>query len=215
MIKAFVVDNRSAHNATWIEDVEVVRDIEKAQVVVFTGGEDINPSIYGQEAHETTYFNENRDRREIEAYNKIRPDQLIVSICRGAQLCCALNGGILVQDVDNHWTGSAHKITNGVEEYTITSLHHQMMYPFNMPKSDYKILYRSSENKATYYRGYDIDPENFKEFGEPEIILFKKKGQPMCLAIQGHPEMMAGSKVDGMINRLIKKYIKRLEMKKK
>jgi hypothetical protein len=38
---------------------------------------------------------------------------------------------------------------------------------------------------------------------EPEICVFHKEGLPKCLAIQGHPEMMARCPTTDMINDLI------------
>ena len=41
------------------------------------------------------------------------------------------------------------------------------------------------------------------EKGEPEIVLYHRPGKPKCLAIQGHPEMIPGTPVTKMLNKLI------------
>ena len=71
----------------------------------------------------------------------------IIGICRGSQLLTALNGGKLIQDVTNHALASGHNIRILDEDIimTATSTHHQMMYPFNLPKEDYKLIGVSEE----------------------------------------------------------------------
>lgn len=110
---------------------------------------------------------------------------------------------MLVQDCDNH-AGCNHGITNGRETFTITSLHHQMIYPFNLNKRDYDILYWSTIKRCSYYHGDKINPERI--IREPEIAVFHKEGLPICLGVQGHPEMMNYGELHDMLNDLILKY---------
>lgn len=206
-MKTYVV-GPSVGYSRFIENLELVDKIEDAQVVLFTGGEDINPALYNCKRHESTYFNESRDEREVEAFKKVNPEtQLCVGVCRGFQLFTAMYGGILVQDVNNHWCGRTHEITNGSTTYQITSLHHQMCFPFYLDSKDYEILYWS-EGVSTYYKGDKVKPEYLRNFGEPEIALYHREGLPTCLGIQGHPEMMPGSPVADMINELIRKNVR-------
>lgn len=123
-----------------------------------------------------------------------------------AQLLCVLNGGLLVQDVNNHALWGTHKITNGVNTYNITSTHHQMQYPYNLDENDYDVLYWANNLSKNYYCGEKINSELIIHKGEPEIVIYHKKGLPKCLAIQGHPEMMTRSNLHGMLNELIKRY---------
>ncbi len=218
-MKVFVVGFSKSYSR-WIESLEIVKSIEDADIVLFTGGEDINPALYGCKVHKTTYFTEARDKYELECYHKMRNDQIGLGICRGAQLACALNGGLLVQDVDNHWIGSTHSIINVSDneelplELDIPSLHHQMMYPYDMDPDDYTLLYISEEQRSKgYYAGdkFDGDVEKISKintFGEPEVILFHKQNNPKFLAIQGHPEMMdLNSQTIKTFNNILKSLI--------
>ena len=193
---------------TFIKNSVLVPNIEDADIVIFPGGADINPEIYGKKAHPTTYFSVNRDSYEISDFSRVRENQVVLGICRGAQLVCALFGGILVQNCNNH-CGCDHTITSADNRsiYRITSIHHQMMYPFDLPEEDYEILYTSTNRLSSVYEGDGVDPEVIKEKGEPEIILFHRQGLPKCLAVQGHPEMMAGSPVSDMISDLLTSYV--------
>jgi putative glutamine amidotransferase len=193
--------------AKWINNYTLVDSLEDANIVLFTGGEDVDPSIYGCEKHRTTCSNINRDLYEKEIFEKVRKDQLCIGICRGSQFLCAINGGILVQDVNNHAMFGTHRIinmNNDMDRYEITSTHHQMQYPFYLKKNkDYRILYYAAR-RGTYYDGDKIDIIPC----EPEIVLYTVEGNPKCLAIQGHPEFMRKeAPVISMLNNLIDKYL--------
>ena len=87
-----------------------VDSADKADIIQFTGGEDVDPSIYGHPKHPRTYSNLKRDIREQEVWKKARKEQIKVGICRGAQFLCVMNGGKLWQDVSNHAIGGTHPV---------------------------------------------------------------------------------------------------------
>lgn len=165
--------------------------IHKSDVILFTGGEDVTPSFYDAIEHKTTYYNTTRDNYEMEIFKKIPLGVLKVGICRGSQFLTVMSGGLLIQNVINHAIGDTHDIElkeNGeyLKKLPITSTHHQMMYPFNLPEQDYEIIAKAATKRSNgYYDGDKIDPE--KVVVEPEIVYYKKTN---CLCVQGHPEMM-------------------------
>lgn len=203
-MKVYVVGYATGY-ARFISDLELVNKIEDADVVLFTGGCDVDPSTYGKKRHHSVYSDLRRDKQEIEAFKKMRKDQLAYGTCRGFQLLGVLNGANLVQDCDNH-CGSRHQITNGEETYTINSIHHQMVYPYDLPEKDYTVLFKS-HGVGNYYEGDGIDPNVIMEKGEPEIAVFHREDMPICLGVQGHPEMMPDSPVAKMIDKLIHEYV--------
>ena len=42
---------------------------------------------------------------------------------------------------------------------------------------------------------------------EPEIVEYHTPNKPKCLAIQGHPEMMKGTKTAEFLDNLLKKFM--------
>lgn len=82
MKKVYVV-GEAKNYANFIVGASHVDNIEDAEIVIFTGGEDVDPSLYGEEKHKTTYSNIDRDLYEKEMFEKIQPNQLVVAICRG------------------------------------------------------------------------------------------------------------------------------------
>lgn len=207
-MKIFVVGS-SKNYANFIENAELVNNLEEAQCVLFTGGEDVDPSLYGCEKHKSTYSNLSRDLKEKEIFSKVNPKtQICAGICRGSQLMCILNGGLLVQDCGSHAIHYTHPITDGETIYEITSTHHQMQYPYNLPTEYYKVLYTAYPRLSHYYSGDKINSELIKRNGEPEVVLYKNPNLPVCLAIQGHPEMIPESPVSKMLSELINSLIK-------
>jgi putative glutamine amidotransferase len=75
--------------------------------LVFTGGSDLDPSLYGQAAHpETTGVHRARDRAELALMREaLRRDMPVLGICRGMQLLNVALGGGLHQ----HLGSATHK----------------------------------------------------------------------------------------------------------
>ena len=119
-----------------------------------------------------------------------------------------MNGGILVQNCTNHALFETHPIysEDGNAIYEITSTHHQMQYPFVLPKTAYDILYHGCQNSNCEGDGiYD----GLLYRNEPEVVVYHRKNKPKCIAIQGHPEMIPNSPVAKMLDQLIKSYVHR------
>lgn len=204
MKKVYVVGPGKLYSK-WIKNHELTDKLEEANIVLFTGGEDVDPSLYDCRRHPTTYSNIHRDLEEKAIFEKVRPDQLCLGICRGSQFLCVMNGGLLIQNVSRHATRGTHPIygMSRSDEWEITSTHHQMQYPFNLDESQYEILYYS-KRRSEFYEGDKIDYPPC----EPEIVLYTNEGKPKCLAIQGHPEMMRDdAPIIELLNRLVDKYV--------
>lgn len=200
-MKVFVVGGDTAYTS-FLKDSTVTNDLQDADVVLFTGGEDVNPSLYGKPKLECTFSNLRRDLYEKSIFEQIKPYQVPVGICRGSQFLCVMNGGLLVQDCSGHALNCTHSIVNEYGMvYEITSTHHQMQYPFNLNPEDYNILFAALPKLGRYYAGVDKEPSV-----EPEVVIYKKTDS---IAIQGHPEMIPNSAVSKMLNNLIKDYVDR------
>lgn len=211
MKKIFVVGS-ALNYASFITDSILTSDMNEADIVLFTGGEDVNPALYKTRPDPTTMYNEKRDKAEVSVFKKIKPTQLAIGICRGSQFLCVMNGGKLVQDCDHHAILGTHGITNGEIEYEITSTHHQMQYPYNLNSCDYDVLFKTSGLRSFNYEGGNINPDIIRKQGEPEIVLYHKEGMPKCLAIQGHPEIMRPeAPVVEMLNNLINTTLNSIE----
>lgn len=192
--RVFIVGNFDA----WIgalfraNDWSGTRDMSEADVVVFTGGEDINPALYHEEPIEGIRFNDKRDYIEKQAFDNARALGVpMVGICRGAQLLNVLCGGRLWQHVDNHTTG--HYITDVItkEVTLVTSTHHQQMRPHPqallVAKAGGKGRLSSSPSLCTtkMAEGVTLNPLAESEH-DPEVVWYPDS---MALCFQPHPEI--------------------------
>ncbi len=165
-------------------------ELKEQGILVIWGGEDISPSLYKKPVSSFTGAGPYASRRDaVEAGLAKRAIELgmpIIGVCRGAQLLCALAGGHLIQHVNNH--GGNHVVKTSVgKDIKVNSIHHQMMYPFNVKHELRAWLehHRSDVHIDVNERG---DEFNNKPPVEPEYVYFPDvKG----FAVQWHPEMMS------------------------
>lgn len=178
--------------------------------IVIWGGGDISPSLYGDDVADLCGATENlstRDKVEAdvchEAINRGIP---VIGVCRGAQLVCALAGGRLLQHVKGH-AGYPHLITTfDGEQVKSSSVHHQMMYPFDVK---HEMIAWSSEprSRGTYIIGNNESDPLMEDKPEPEIVWFEGI---KALAIQGHPEFHHDPETDPFVQycmKMVRKFI--------
>jgi putative glutamine amidotransferase len=162
------------------------KDLSRVDAVILYGGSDISPSLYNEDRIRASgpLQPSERDLFEWEVCRQaVEAKKPIIGICRGAQLACAFAGGSLIQDVNRH-TGD-HKVTTfDGHEFSVTSAHHQMMYPYDI---EHELLAWSSVNLATQYLPNTHKAKNLlsKRTKEPEVVYFPTIN---CLAVQCHPE---------------------------
>jgi gamma-glutamyl-gamma-aminobutyrate hydrolase PuuD len=158
-----------------------LKDID---ALLLWGGADISPSLYGEIPAGAYTGPKEPSARDLFEWHLLREATQkglpIIGVCRGAQLACAFAGGKLVQDCWGHHQSHQIKTFDG-KEYSSTSSHHQMMYPYDI-KHD--LLAWSKETKNTTYKGLTA-AETEKMTKEPEIVYFSEIN---AFAIQGHPE---------------------------
>lgn len=82
-----------------VENTEAMLDVLDG--IVFSGGGDINPTLFGQEHHESlSYMDDERDTFEMALMKAaFERDMPILAICRGVQVMNVERGGTLVQDI--------------------------------------------------------------------------------------------------------------------
>jgi len=201
-IKVYHVQGYSNYSC-WIPNKKIVSNLDDADVVVFEGGEDIDPNFYKnpQPKHRFTHHNTERDIYEIAVYKKaLSKNKFILGICRGSQFICSQQeNGMLVQHQPN--PSFLHEIkTFDNKNLIISSTHHQAMYPYKMNKEDYNIL-AWTENYLKFHE--DGNEEELNPEKECEIVYFPKV---KSLGIQGHPEMIV-DKLPETINWLQKLFL--------
>lgn len=96
----------------------VIEAIKPFDLIVFSGGEDINPRYYGESPTFTTYYNETRDGIEgMIGKLALKMGIKTFGICRGHQLLAALTGGMLWQDIGIQEGSPGHHSGNHALEF--------------------------------------------------------------------------------------------------
>src|SRR5918992_1067474 len=84
--------------------------------LLFSGGSDLDPELYGAEAHpETNGVRPERDRAELALLKAaLERDMPVLAVCRGSQVLNVARGGDLVQHLPEVVGDEKHKHTPGV-----------------------------------------------------------------------------------------------------
>lgn len=159
-------------------------DLKSGDILVVHGGADISPSLYKKKKSRETFADDRPSARDMIEWAMMEHASKIgvptIGICRGAQMLCALAGGYLVQHVNNH-SGSHRVITVDGHSFITNSIHHQMMYPFDVK---HELLGWTEDRLSNVYVSEDT---TVQVPVEPEFVYYPEvKG----FAIQWHPEMM-------------------------
>ena len=152
---------------------DVVSDLEKADALLFTGGSDVTPSLYGAEKDARTNCSWARDVDDLNHFGIGESKGLaLVGICRGAQFLNVMLGGTLHQHVEGH-RGDHRMFTKNGDSMLVTSTHHQMLC---LPRQeDCELI---AWGKETTTPMIDV---------QPEVVHYPNH---RALAVQYHPEYM-------------------------
>lgn len=169
--------------ANWMQGVPT-KSLEEADLVLFTGGEDVSPFLYGKQPHPASFFNPRRDQYEIEQFQEARKlKKKFIGICRGAQFLCVMAGGLLVQHQRHPWQHPM--LTHTGKEITVTSTHHQRQYPWAGDKPPKFELLGWCDKLSPYSYG-ENNQDDMSDHLEVEMASYPNI---RALAIQPHPEM--------------------------
>ena len=111
-----------------VPNQDVSRVLDRVDGVVLSGGGDVEPHRYGQEAHDATWrTNFDRDEFELELIKQAHERRTpVLAICRGVQVVNVAFGGSLIQDIPSA-TGSmdhdviGHAVYDGHQPVTIAA----------------------------------------------------------------------------------------------
>jgi putative glutamine amidotransferase len=162
---------------------------------LFTGGDDIDPSIYGQAPlPECGAPFPERDEMEIALFHiAFKMDKPMLGICRGLQLLNVVLGGSLYQDIPT-------QIESGV------FVNHNQNPPYDIPSHTVKLV--SGELLSNLFGADEIHVNSSHHQGirnlargaailaeSPDGLVeaFRFPGKRLILAVQWHPEMMPDS----------------------
>ena len=96
-------------------DDGVDETLDAVDGLIFSGGSDLDPELYGQETHQETFgIVRNRDTAELALLQgALERDMPVLAICRGSQVLNVARGGDLVQHLPDVVGDEKHKHTPG------------------------------------------------------------------------------------------------------
>lgn len=152
-------------------------------LVLFTGGEDVDPSLYNHTSLSLCQSNLSRDVYEAEIFAHALNHKIkMAGICRGLQFLNVMNGGTMIHHLSGHG-GTHHDMeTFTGEKIRVNSLHHQMVVPGS---GSVVIGWCPIRLSGEYYGNNDLKVK----WPGPEIeaVYYPSTG---CVGVQYHPEIM-------------------------
>jgi putative glutamine amidotransferase len=190
----------------WVEtenSVEVVKlsmhkknahEMDNCDGVIFSGGEDLHPKLYGKPEFELDYglkeIIPERDQFEYQviakAFSSKKP---VLGICRGLQLINVFLEGTLVPDIPVVLHSTAHGKKNGVDQtHFIRIIPNTLLYNIcGLELGTVNSAHHQSADKPG-------DLLKISAYSEPSIIEAMEWKEPLnkswLLMVQWHPERM-------------------------
>lgn len=158
---------------------------EEFVLVLFTGGPDVDPSLYGDTSPFSMCSSDlSRDKVEKTVFQHALINNIpMIGICRGFQFLNVMAKGRLMHHINSH-AGTLHLFDGLSLEHPIrvNSFHHQMVIP---PIDSHTIGWSPDKLSKIYYGRYD-QAEEWNSF-ETEAVIFPKIN---ACGVQYHPEWM-------------------------
>ena len=166
-------------------DDAIEETLDALDGIVFSGGEDLDPRVYGAEPHpKTTGADEGRDRAELELLRAaLGRDMPLLAICRGSQVLNVAFGGDLVQHLPEVVGDDKHKHTPGVfADHDVTVRDDSRLAA---------VLGDRAPVKSHHHQGYGRLGEGLREAAWAEdgtIEALEAPARRFALGVLWHPE---------------------------
>jgi gamma-glutamyl-gamma-aminobutyrate hydrolase PuuD len=165
--------------------------------IVFSGGADVDPSMYGAEPHpETDAPQARRDAGELALLQvALERDMPVLAVCRGVQLLNIARGGDLVQHLPEQVGNDAHKETPGTfSEHPVEVKEGSRLA---------SVIGSSSEVTSHHHQGLGRVGDGLVETAwarDGTLEAVEDPSQRFALGVQWHPET---SEDDALIRALV------------
>ncbi|HEX8059826.1 MAG TPA: gamma-glutamyl-gamma-aminobutyrate hydrolase family protein [Cyclobacteriaceae bacterium] len=176
-------------------DIEVLKlevgsnDYKGCAGIVLSGGTDVHPDLYDGDLdyeNKPKAWDEKRDEYEQEVYKYAKMNKVpILAICRGLQLVNAVEGGTMIQDLDDGNT--IHKKENDVDkQHTVVVDSRTLLGDVT---GGMKETVNSAHHQAVEFPGNALIENARSDDGVIEGLEFKDKiKHGFLLCVQWHPE---------------------------
>jgi putative glutamine amidotransferase len=175
------------------DQVSALKEIYKRlDGILFAGGNDINPGLYGEEVRLAVDISVARDTAEVALMEWSLKDQKpILGICRGMHLLNVVGGGTLYQDIrtDNP---EANNHEQSSQEQNIEFVAHKLRVDarskFAQTIAAHELGANSHHHQAIKQLAANLNAVAWAEDGMIEAV--EGTGQEYVTAVQCHPESL-------------------------
>ena len=169
-------------------------DVAGCDGVVLSGGEDVQPDLYGR----PEYFQEydlkeiipERDRFEFAVIrNALEQKKPLLGICRGLQVVNVYLGGTLVPDIPSVLHSGYHGKKEGIDQLHPVSIIPDSLLNKLSGLEEGQVKSAHHQSAGTAARGLKVTA--FGDVGIAEALEWEKpEDHPWLLLVQWHPERM-------------------------
>lgn len=160
--------------------------------IIFTGGSDVNPELYGERPHATCYVKPERDQAELLLLHAAIELRLpILGICRGMQLMSVAYGGRLHQHLPDVLGHNNHRPIDGAKfgQHAVTVT----------PGCRAQTIIGDSLIVNSFHHQGVADPGRLRPTGwcpEDNLIeIVEDPDLPFAIGVQWHPEDTADFRI--------------------
>ena len=159
----------------------------------FIGGEDFDPSLYGEKKHKKTEVLEKiRDNIEIPLLKKVLYDRKpFLGLCRGGQGLVIATGGTLMQHIPDNFPEENHNPNNNYDDL-LTSTKHPIIVEENSKLYEIikkkNVMVNSYHHQAAKILGEQLRVSATSPAGVIEVVEHKDPDY-FCFGIESHPEV--------------------------
>lgn len=165
--------------------------IDKLDGILFSGGSDLNPLLYGEDIQNVCGFIVNeRDNHEIKLIKKIIEETNIplLGVCRGHQLLNVALGGTLYQDTKSIGLKDHMILKAYMSEYSHSvKINKESKYSYIFNNEE--ILVNSLHHQSIKDLGKDLEIVATSKDNIIEAISYKKR-KSFTFSVQWHPETL-------------------------
>jgi putative glutamine amidotransferase len=181
-------------------DVDI---LDRIDGIIFAGGSDVDPALYGEAPHPTTTVKPERDKAEMLLVKAaLERDLPTLGICRGLQLMTVASGGRLHQHLPDVLGHTGHRPTSGPkfgehpvrlvggtlchkilgDEVMVNSFHHQgvadpgQLMPAGWCPDD-ELIEAAEDPSRTFAVGVQWHPEDTSDFRVFEALIEVASGR--------------------------------------
>lgn len=186
-------------------------DIYKCDGFILTGGVDVHPSFYDGETvynNSPGYFQPERDHFEAKIYRHSQLNRLpVLGICRGMQLINVLQGGKLIQDLDNG--NERHKKEESDKEHTVIAADNSLLSKITGARSGHvnsahhQAIDPAAIGDNLQVNAFDDDEEKIIE----GLEFADKTNKSFMLCVQWHPERIKDKEHNPFSENLKKEFL--------